>query len=168
MLSTDSEKFPYIHSRSGRTSHRPKIAQLIAISEGTTTAVRSMSGDGGCGGCGDCWAARPNEVRTRADGTALRIRGRTRDIMCPSSPPRPRACTSRAPALSGDFVHLLTDHPLNVPHDPLPASTCVPSAFSGRVWPVETREARPASASSASDLMCHTPRDSTERECLPT
>ena len=91
MLSTDSEKFPYIHSRSGRTSHRPKIAQLTAISEGTTTAVRSMSGDGGCGGCGDCWAARPNEVRTRADGTALRIRGRPRDIMSPSLSPGGRA-----------------------------------------------------------------------------
>ena len=33
-----------------------------------------MAGGGGCGGSGDCWAALPNEVRRRADGTALRIK----------------------------------------------------------------------------------------------
>ena len=61
-------------------------------------------------------------------------------------------------------VCTLTDPPLNVPHEPLPASTCVLSAFHWLVWCVETLKARPASASSNSDLMCHTPRD-TLRHC---
>ena len=61
-------------------------------------------------------------------------------------------------------VCTLTDPPLNVPHEPLPASTCVLSAFHWLVWCVETHTARPASASSNSDLMCHTPRD-TLRHC---
>ena len=79
MLSSESAKLPYIHSRSGLTSHRPKTAQLAAISHGTTVAAWCVSGDG-AGDCGGgCWAARPKEVRTRAEGTALRIRGRTRE-----------------------------------------------------------------------------------------
>lgn len=58
-----------------------------------------------------------------------------------------------------DFVPAYRRPLLTCRHEPLPASTCVLSAFHCVVWCVETHKARPASASSNSDPMCHTPRD---------